>query len=534
MLRITPKALLAFALAWATLTPGLGHAAEVAKGGTLTYSFTPEPTALSTIATTAVPTALASTKIFESLLTYAGPALDPKPGLAESWSISPDQLSYTFKLRPGVKWHDGQPFTSADVKFSIEKIVKPMHPRGNIYFKHLVAVEAPDALTAVFKLDKAVPFFLKAFQPTEAPMFPEHILGKTDLATFRQSDFMRQPIGTGPFMLKEWKKGSYLILERNPNYWNPGHPYLDRIVMRVIPDDNAKVAALESGEIDLAPMNTIAGATLQLLAKRKDLVISHDGSEGLGPVMGLLVNLREKPLSELKVREAISLGLDRKKIASIIFYGQGEPANNPIVHANPVYYDKSLAPYEFDPAKANKLLDEAGYPRGADKMRFKIRLAGLPYGSAYDRLAEYVKLALGNVGIEVTLVNQDMASWLKQVYTDWDYDLANAFLHDYSDPSIVFEQEFTTAAIKKGGTFNNNMDYRNPKLDEILEQASGESDVAKRQKLYFEAERILHHDMPEIFLLDQYYTNVWNKRVHGLITNGISMYSSWDSVWVEK
>jgi peptide/nickel transport system substrate-binding protein len=334
-------------------------------------------------------------------------------------------------------------------------------------------------------------------------------------------------------MLKEWKKGSYVILERNPNYWRAGYPHLDRIVMRVIPDDNAKVVALRNGEIDLAPMNTIPGAMLGALKNEKNLTISHEGSEGLGPVMGLLVNLRAKPLSDIKVREAISLSLDRKRIAEVMFYGLGEPATNPIVHSNPVYYDKNLKPYEFDPNKANKLLDEAGYPRGVDKMRFKLRLANLPYGASYDRLGEYVKLALGNVGIEVALVNQDMGGWLKQVYTDWDFDLASTFLHNYSDPSIVFEQEFASSAINKGGTFNNNMDYRNPKLDQILAQASSETDVAKRQKLYFEAEQILHQDMPEIFLIDQYYANVWNNRVHGLLTNGISMYSNWDSVWVE-
>ena len=533
MKRFVVNVMLGLALGSSTFVAGAAGAAEPKHGGALTYSFTPEPTALSTIGTTAVPTALLATKIFESLLTYEGPSLEPKPGLAESWTVSPDHLVYTFKLRSGVKWQDGAPFTSADVKFSVEKIVKPLHARGKIYFKHLVGVDAPDPLTAVFRLDQPVPFFLKAFQPSETPMFPEHLLGTTDLSTFRQSEFMRQPVGTGPFMLKEWKKGSYIILERNPNYWRAGHPYLDRIVLRVIPDDNARVVALRNGEIDLAPMNSIPGAMLAVLKSDKSLTMSHEGSEGLGPVLGLLVNLREKPLSDLRVRQAISLALDRKKIAEVMFYGLGEPATNPIVHSNPIYYDKKLKPYEFNPAKANKLLDDAGYPRGANKMRFKVRLASLPYGASYDRLAEYVKLSLGTIGIDVTLVNQDMGSWLKQVYTDWDYDLASTFLHDYSDPSIVFEQEFASSAINKGGTFNNNMDYRNAKLDQILAQASSESDVGKRQKLYFEAEGILHDEMPEIFLIDQYYVNIWNKRVHGLLTNGISMYSSWDSVWVE-
>ena len=139
-------------------------AQEPKRGGTLTYSFHPEPTALSTIATSAVPVAIISTKIFESLLEFEGPGLTPKPGLALSWTIDAAQRVYTFKLRPGVKWHDGAPFTSADVKFSIEKIDRPLHSRGKVYFGNVAMIETPDPLTVVFKLTEPVPFFLKSFQ----------------------------------------------------------------------------------------------------------------------------------------------------------------------------------------------------------------------------------------------------------------------------------------------------------------------------------------------------------------------------------
>ncbi len=509
------------------------NAADIKKGGTLTYTFQPEPPALSTIATTAVPVAIASTKIFESLLEYTGKELKPEPGLAESWSVSPDGTTYTFKLRPGVLWQDGKPFTSADVKFSIEKIILPMHARGKTYFGQLDSIETPDPLTAVIKLKKPVPFFLKSFQPTEAPMFPEHLLANTDLSKFRQSDFMQHPVGTGPFELKEWKKGSYIIFERNPHYWKEGHPYLDRIVMRTIPDDNGRVVALQNGEVDLAPMNTIPASALATLEKNSNLVVSHEGAEGLGPVAGLIVNLDQKPLDNIKVREAISLALDRKKIIDVMFFGQGAPANSPIIKANPVFADPNLPDYQFDPAKAKALLDEAGFPVKSNGFRFSIDYASLPYGSSWDRLAEYVKLALGNVNVEVKLQNQDMGSWLKRVFHEWDYGLASTFMHDYADPSIVMGQEFASSAIQKGGTFNNAMSYRNPHLDELLSAAIVENDLEKRRKMYFEAEKIVHHDMPEIFIMDMYYTTIWNKRVHGLITNGISMYSNWDSVWVE-
>ena len=166
-------------LAAAALLMGVvvAPAAEPKRGGTLTFTYQPEPSALSTIATTAVPVALVSTKIFESLLEYKGPELSPGPGLAKSWMVGDDGKTYTFKLRSDVKWHDGKPFTSEDVKFSVEKLVRPFHSRGKVYFGELDAVDTPDPHTVVFKLKKPVPFFLKAFQPSETPIMPKHILG---------------------------------------------------------------------------------------------------------------------------------------------------------------------------------------------------------------------------------------------------------------------------------------------------------------------------------------------------------------------
>jgi peptide/nickel transport system substrate-binding protein len=216
------------------------------RGGTLTFSYQPEPSALSTIATTAVPVALVSTKIFESLLEYKGPALTPMPGLAESWTVAPDGKTYTFKLRKGVQWHDGKPFTSEDVKFSVEKLIAPYHSRGRVYFGELDGVDTPDAQTVVFRLKQPVPYFLKAFQPSESPILPKHIMGEVDTSdakNVRSAEFMQKPVGTGPFMFKEWKKGSHIILERNPNYWKKDRPYLNQVIFRVIPDGAARATA---------------------------------------------------------------------------------------------------------------------------------------------------------------------------------------------------------------------------------------------------------------------------------------------------
>ncbi len=517
------------------LAMGAVHAAEPKHGGTLTYSYNPEPTALSTIATTAVPVALASTKIFESLLEYAGPSLEPRPGLAESWTVAKDHLTYTFKLRHNVKWHDGKLFTSADVKFSIEKIVTPLHSRGKVLFGNVSTIETPDPYTVVFKLAQPVPFFLKAFQPTEAPMFPKHAfegVNVEDGKAVRGSPFMQKPIGTGPFRLKEWKKGEYLILERNPDYWKKGKPYLDQIVMRVIPDAAARSIALENGEIDLAPMSAIAAADIQRLGSLKNIVVNTQGNEGLGPNLWLEVNLRDKPLSDLLVRQAISYALNREKIVEVIWFGQGKPAVGPLVSGNP-YFNKAIKPYEFNPARANELLDQAGYPRGANGVRFKLQQNVLPYGESWTRMAEYIKQDLSKVGIEVETQSLDLGGWLKKIYTDWDFGITSTFSHNYSDPSIGVQRTFVSTSIQKGSTFTNSMGYVNPKVDELFAQALIETDQAKRRKEFDDVQVILHGELPVIFLMEMAYTHLWNKRVHGLITNGISMYSNWDSVWVE-
>lgn len=505
------------------------------KGGTLTYVYSLEPTALSTIATSAVPVAIISTKIYESLLTYEGAGITPKPGLAESWTISDDKKTYTFKLRPDVKWHDGKPFTAEDVKFSIENVVRPYHSRGRVYFGDVESITTPDPLTVVFQLKAPVPFFMNVFQAGEAPIMPRHAFEGIDMKTVaavRGAPIMQNPIGTGPFKLKEWRKGSHIILERNADYWRAGFPCLDQVVQRMMPDGAARAIALETGEVDLAPMSSLPEAEVQRLAGKATLETSQAGAEALGPNLWLEVNLREKPLADLKVRQAISLALDRARIVDVIWYGQGKPSVGPVVSSNTAF-NKALKPYPYDPRRANALLDEAGYPRGAGGVRFKITQHFLPYGENWVRLAEYVRQELGKIGISVETQSADLGGWLRAVYTDWAFNITSTFTHNYSDPSIGVERSFSSDFIRKGATFTNSMGYKNERVDALFKQAARETDPAARQKQFDEVQQILHDELPVIFLMEMSYTHVWNKKVRGLITNGISMYSSWDGVWKE-
>src|SRR6266478_2963303 len=215
-------------------------AAQPRAGGTLTIVQGAEPATLVSAVNTSTFIGTVSTKIHEGLLDYDFD-LKPRPVLAESWTVSPDGKTYTFKLRRGVTWHDGKPFTSADVKFSLEEIWKKLHPRGRVTFNKVIAVDTPDASTVVIRLSDPTPMMLAAFSSYESQVLPKHVYEGKDFTTHPA---LNAPIGTGPFVFKEWKKGDFIRLEKNPSYWDKGKPYLDAIVIRIIPDAAARAAAL--------------------------------------------------------------------------------------------------------------------------------------------------------------------------------------------------------------------------------------------------------------------------------------------------
>src|SRR5437879_1750467 len=241
--------------------------AEARRGGTLTVVTQGEPRTLVPLLDTNTQTRNISTKVTEGLLTYDAD-FTPRPLLATAWNATADGLEYAFTLRPGVKWHDGADFTSADVQFSLQALQK-VGPRGRISFANLDRVETPDALTAVVKLSKPTPYFLKALSAAESPIIPRHAYQADNLDGSPNNN---APIGTGPFIFEEWKRGSHVSLRRNPHYWRPERPYLDRVVVKFVADPAAASAALETGEADTS--GSISLADVKRLADGGKLVVS--------------------------------------------------------------------------------------------------------------------------------------------------------------------------------------------------------------------------------------------------------------------
>jgi peptide/nickel transport system substrate-binding protein len=309
-----------------------------------------------------------------------------------------------------VTWHDGKPFTSADVKFSLEEIWKKLHPRGRVTFGKVTAVDTPDASTVVVRLSEPTPMMLAAFSSYESQVLPKHVYEGKDFTTHPA---LNAPIGTGPFVFKEWKKGDFIRLEKNPSYWDKGKPYLDAIVVRVVPDAAARAAAIEKGEVQLGVFNPVPLSDVKRLTALPTVKAETRGYEYFAPMYMMEVNLRLDHLKDKRVRQAMLHALDRKFVADNLWFGFAKPATGPIASSSPFYTTQGVPQYPYDVARANAILDEAGYKRGAGNMRFKVALTFPPVQPEIPRTAEYIKQALARVGIDVELRNIDLATFIR-------------------------------------------------------------------------------------------------------------------------
>jgi len=483
--------------------------AQPRQGGTLQMVVAPEPSTLVSIDNSFGATSKISPKVTEGLLTY-DLDLRPLPQLATSWSISPDGLRYTFRLRSGVTWHDGRQFTADDVAFSIMTL-KRVHPRGRGTFAGVTEVATPDPLTAVIVLSKPAPYLISALAAGEAPIVPKHIYQDTDISANPNNG---HPTGTGPFVFREWVKGSHVILDRNPAYWDKPKPYLDRVIIRFIPDAGARSAAFEAKEIDLGGDTPVPMADLERIKAVPFLGIETRGYRYTGNQSQLVFNLDSKKLADLRVRQAIAHAVDPKAVLATAWYGYGRVSPTAISPALAAFHDDAIKPYTNDLALAARLLDEAGYPRGEDGKRFSLRLTFNPYNDGNRRSAEYIRQALGRLGIDAPLSAYDFAAYVKTVYTDRAFDIEVEQLSNMFDPTIGVQRVYWSKNFKPGLGFSNGAHYNSPEADRLLEAAAVEPSSSARRELFVRFQKVVYDDLPLLNLVAFDTVTVFNRRVH--------------------
>jgi peptide/nickel transport system substrate-binding protein len=504
------------------------------RGGTLVMITQPEAPTLASYLSTSGPIGQVAAKVFDGLFEY-GFDLKPIPSLAESWTVSPDGKTITFKLRGDVKTHDGQPFTSADVKFSVLEVLKKYHPRGINTFRDVTDVETPDATTAIFKLARPAPYLMMALSGYESPMLPQHIYDKGDI---RSSEYANKPVGTGPFKFVEWKRGEYVRLDRNPDYWRKGQPYLDRIVVRFIADSATRTALMEKGEAHIAGFGALPYNDVTTLAKLPSLEMTMKGYEMVSPVVELDFNTRKPPFDNVKVRQAVSYAINRKFIIDNIWFGFGKLATGPISSnfAPTGLYTSEVTSYNAPDGveRANKLLDEAGFPRKTGGVRFEIVHDMTPYGEEWQRFGEYVQQALGQIGIKATLRYEDVATWLKRTYTDYDFQLTSNFLFNLPDPVLGVHREYHSNMIRKGTVFVNASGWSSPRADELMDLGTVESDPKKRADEYHEFQKIVVDAAPIVWTHELTFPTVFNKAYKDLITTPLGIYGNFSRAYADK
>ncbi|CAN7683180.1 ABC transporter substrate-binding protein [Bosea sp. LjRoot9] len=513
------RSLAGIALACLMLSAAVAQAPKA--GGAVNVAIQPEPPGLMLALIQNGPTQMVAGNIYEGLLRY-GPKLEPQPGLAESWKVSEDAKTYTFALKKGVTWHDGKPFTSADVLFSIETL-KLTHARARANLVQLDKVEAPDESTVVFTLKQPFGPFLGIFEVGSMPMIPKHIYDGTDVKTNPANN---TPIGTGPFMFKEWQKGSFIRLVKNPNYHIKGKPYLDEIYWHVIPDAAARSVAYETGKIDILPGGSVENFDVPRLSKLKDTCVTGAGWEFFSPHSWLWLNNRSGPTANKLFRQAVMYALDRDFAKDVIWNGLGKVATGPSNSAIRFYSD-AVPKYDFNPGKAKALLKEAGY-KGE-----KVRLLPLPYGETWQRWAEAVRQNLQDVGINIETVATDVPGW-NQKTAEWDYDIAFTYLYQYGDPALGVGRNYVSSQIAKGSPFNNVEGYSNPEIDKLFADGAVAVPDSKRAELYLAAQKKLVEDVPVAWLLELQFPTITRCKVKDLVTTAIGVNDGFRDAWIDK
>lgn len=435
-------------------------------------------------------------QLFASPLTI-GLDWKPRPYLAESWSLSDDNRSITLNLRKDAVFHDGRPITSADVEFSVQT-VRDHHPFKGM-FQPVNAVTTPDPHTAVVRLAEPHPALQLAMTTMFVPILPKHIYGDGQPIQTHPRN-AANVVGSGPFRLVDFKPGEHVILERFDRFFLKDRPFVDRMVFREYKDTTSMVLAFERGDIDYLPFvnDRKDVARLRKVAGAKVL---DNHVPGIGPLVWVAFNTKSPKLQDKRVRQAISYAIDREFILRELSTGAVKVATGPIHSASPFYSDQ-VERYRHDPQKAMALLDAAGLKPGADGKRLALTLDTVP--SADQRtLAEYLRPALAKVGIDVTLrPSPDFPTWARRV-GEWDFEMTTDAVFNWGDPVIGVHRTYQTSNIRKGVIWSNTQSYVNPKVDELLAQATVERDLEKRKRLYAEFQRIVVADAPVAF------THVW-------------------------
>lgn len=488
-------------------TGGSARADEPRKGGTLVMVSADNVRHFNPAVQSGTVTGIPGAQIFASPIRFDD-GWEPKPYLAESWEWGDDGLSFTMHLRQDAKFSDGVAITSADVKYSLE-VNKENHPFKS-KFSAVADIETPDDFTVVLRLSAPHPALLLALSPAMAPIIPKHIYDDgQDIKTHpRNAD----PVASGPFKVKEFKQGEYVLLERNEHYVLGDGPYLDQILINIVSNVGSHGLGLTNGEYHLATVSPLAVRDWKRLGEEPNLTASLAGYEAIGPLNWLAFNTKKPPFDNKLVRQAISFAIDRDFIVNTLHAGGTTRATGPIANGNQFYTDE-VEHYDLNLDKANSLLDEAGFPMNGES-RFSAAIDFIPgYDEQQKLIAEYLRPQLAKIGIDLEVrTSVDFGAWADRI-SNWNFDMTMDNVYNWGDPVIGVHRTYLSDNIVEGVIWSNTQQYSNPEVDQLLKDAGIELDLDKRKALYKEFQRIVVDDVPIAYINNDSIRTIYSNKV---------------------
>jgi peptide/nickel transport system substrate-binding protein len=430
---------------------------------------------------------------------------DIGPGLAETWEISDDGTVYTFHLRDA-KFSDGSPITAEDVAFSWHRMRFQKDSAYAAPFQPLTKVEATDGKTVVMTLDRRFTPFL-----TLTEIWNTGIVPKAAVEKMGDDAFAKAPVTSGPFKFADWKPGDRVTLARNEHYYREGEPKIDGLEFRYVPDDNTRVSMLQAGELDVC-----IGVPAPRMAELKAAGFRAD-PEPSSTTYDMIINHSTEPFNDLKFRQAVSYGIDRKAICDAVTLGLGTPATS-IMSPTLDFFDKSLPVINRDVEKAKALLAESGKTGASFEL---IQNAGI---ADEEKAAVLIQAQLAEVGITVNIAKIDSTqAWTRLIDGTYQAEM-NWWYNETRDPDNALRWCVWGAGDNKSYYSR----YNNDEVNKLVDQAAGETDNAKRADLYAQIQKTVVDEVAQVALYHPTWLNAYAPNVKNLILNVGLQFSSID------
>ena len=517
------------------------QAQQPVRGGTLVVAVETDPTSLNPAVSSGYQFHAPSEPMFNGLVGYD---VDGKLSgeLAESWTVEEGGAVYRFKLREGVKFHDGQPFTSADVKYTFEQALLKFHSRTRASLSGAnLTIETPDPGTVVFRFARPYAPLLSQLNVTEAPIIPKHVYEPcgNDVDKAAACAPNKAPVGTGPYKFVSYD-ATEVKLTRNPEYFRPGLPYFDNITERIIPDQGARTLALQRKEVDW--LWTVQGTDLASLRGDPAVTLAEAarGPGGGNCILQVVFNLRPpegRPpiLTDLRVRQALAAATNRQQAADQILFGQGRVAPQPIHTAIGVARAQGLTMPAFDLNRAKQLLDQAGW-KDEGGTRVARGVQGVPDGtplkfdfvhmtsSPQPDYAQVLRQQWRAVGVDLETKQMDSTTLGANMFANRTFDTGIVSYCNEADPQIGVRRQYHSSQISTA-SFTNGAGYSKPEMDALWDQSVSELDEAKRRQLFQRIQELAVQDLPYWWLAETTNNRAFDSRCQGFNIHNTGLFA---------